>query len=323
MYNFIIDCTDAALAAYKIQNSFIEYASENRGDLNWCLQTYMLLAKRGNIQVTLNNHPTLNGINIIHSDTLLNIHYDADYFIVCVQADYPRRKWAHYHLVQNKSQVFTNTAFIPHWVQPGLIGRNADRTGIKRVAYSGQTWNSNLAGSIDDWHKLLDPYAIEFAAVPHSSWHDLSTIDILIALRSFDTNAHNKKPPSKLFNAWHAKIPFIGGYDSAYSQVGTPGEDYLLAKSPEEVIENILKLKENPALYSHLVENGTKKAVQYTEQTIAETWENILAGPILERYSAWQKHRLYEKLRFNIMRSAGVMEHNSKRIVKILLKSVK
>ncbi|GAB3809730.1 hypothetical protein GCM10028819_51960 [Spirosoma humi] len=329
MFNFVIDCEDAKLAEYTSVNSLYEYTSKNvdsafeisyRGDYLWCLQTFLILSKRKNISVQCSNKLMKNAVNIVHSDTLLKLKGNASFFIVCVQADYPRRRWAHYTLVQNKNQLRTNSFFIPLWIQPGLIKRNINRKGIQRVAYSGQTWNGNFAGSETSWKHLFEPNNIEFTTLSAESWHDMSNIDVLIALRGFNSNPYDTKPPSKLFNAWHAEIPFVGGNDSAYKQVGNPDEDYLLATNPQEVLAVVSRLQNDPELYSKLVQNGNKKAVQYNEVTIATIWEEALTGPVMDRYGKWKSNRSYESIRFRLTQGIGLLEHQTKQLIKSILR---
>lgn len=318
-FNFVIDCSDAALAEYLRLDAESAVKVYTRGDLNWCLQTYHILLKRSKLPVQLSNRMLPGVVNIIHSDQLLQQRGDASAFIVCVRADYPGRRWAHYHLVQNKNQLGPNTSFLPHWVQPGLIKRDPTRKSIRRVAYAGEAFNGNLAGTTDTWKELLEPYQIEFVTLAGGSWHDLSKIDVLVGIRSFDSQPHNTKPPTKLFGAWHANIPFIGGHDSAFKQVGVPGEDYLLAATPDEAIAAVLNLRDNPALYAKLVQNGQKKAALYTEATIAQAWVEVLTGPVMQRYQQWQAKPLLEQARFAALLGMGNLEHEVKQIIKKLL----
>ena len=318
-FNFVIDCTDSALAEYLHLDAESAVKVYTRGDLNWCLQTYHLLSKRSNLPVQCSNKILPEVINIIHSDQLLQQKGHASEFVVCVRADYPGRRWAHYHLVQNKNQLGANTSFIPHWVQPGLIERDVNRKGVRRVAYAGEAFNGNLAGTADTWKQFLEPHNIEFVTLAGGSWHDLSSIDVLVGIRSFDEQPHNTKPPTKLFGAWHANIPFIGGHDSAFKQVGVPGEDYLLVGTPDEAIKAILKLRDDPALYNKLVQNGKKKAALYTEETIAQVWLEVLTGPVMHRYQQWQAKPLLEQARFNALVNLGNLEHEVKQIIKKLV----
>lgn len=317
-YNFVIDCKDSELPYYINLERDNAVQIFSRGDLCWCLQTYLILLKRANLQVQCSNHLQHNAINIIHSDQLLKIKGSHDKFIICIRADYPKRSWAHYHIVQNQNQLHSNTSFIPHWIQPGIIKRNSLRQGVSKVVYSGQPFNGNLAGSEEAWKKLFKSHNIEFKILSAGSWHDLSSVDVLIAIRSFDKKPHNTKPPSKLFNAWHACIPFVGGYDSAFMQVGTPGKDFLLAKTPKEVISAVLKLKNEPGLYEKIVKNGLRKTALYNETTIAECWEDMLIN-IVSRYEKWRSHSLYERLRFNTLLRTSIIEHKSKQFIKKII----
>ncbi len=320
MFNFIIDSTDRSLEEYiriGIQDPVKVFT---RGDLNWCLQTYLILAKRNELPVKCSDKLCSDSINIIHSDQLLKMKGDSSQFIVCIRADYPKRRWAHFHIVQNKKQLEENTSYVPHWVQPGLIKRDESREGVTRVAYAGEIFNGNLAGSVEQWKKLFGPHNIEFVTLEGGSWHNLKDIDVLIGIRGFNSQTYDTKPPTKLFSAWHANIPFVGGKDSAFSQVGTPGEDYILAKTPEEALAAVLQLRDNPALYSKLVQKGRQKVSEYNESSIADQWVKILTGPVMSRYDLWKSRQGYEQNRFNIKQRIGLTEHELKHAIKSLIK---
>src|SRR5215203_6070059 len=139
--NFVIDCSDDELIGYRnidFHNHPSLFAS---GNFCWCLQTYLILSKRNNVSVQCSNRLVSNAVNLVHSDQLLRLKGKPNDFIVCIRADYPKRPWAQYHIVQNQNQISSYTSFIPHWVQPGLIKRNPSRKEVLRVAYSGQTFN--------------------------------------------------------------------------------------------------------------------------------------------------------------------------------------
>jgi hypothetical protein len=322
-FNFVINCTDAELANYA--NIDVEKTSSvpisTYNDLCWCLQAYSILSKRTSLPVLCSNKLADDAINIVHSHQLLQLKGNVAKFIVCVQSDFPPRPMAHYHIVQNRNQLAANKSFLPLWIQPCLTKRHAERQGVLRVAYMGQTFNGNFAASEKVWQQYFDPFDIEFVVLSPESWHDLRTIDVLIALRSFDSNPHNSKPPSKLLNAWHAEIPFIGGYDSAYQQVGEPGEDYLVAQTPEQVVTNVLKLRDNQDLYLKLVENGKKKALQYCNEKIAEMWESVLTDQVLDRYIQWKARPLYERFRFVTMLKLALAQHQTKFLIKKVISS--
>jgi len=187
------------------------------------------------------------------------------------------------------------------------------------VGYAGQL-AGNLAGNVDDWKREFEACGLEFVPLLSSQWHDLRSIDVLIGIRSFDSNPHNNKPASKLINAWHAGIPFIGGYESAFMQIGHPGEDYLLAGTLQEAIAAVTRLRDNAQLYSRIVENGARRGTQYTEPKICEIWEDVIVGPIMHRYEQWKSSRNFERMRFNAYLTLGLLEHLSKQAIKKMSK---
>jgi hypothetical protein len=287
------------------------------GELVWCLQTYIVLANRGNLAVSCTNRLDDGSVNIVHSDRLLNIRGRPSAFVVCARADYPKRHWAQYHIVQNRAQVARNTSYIPHWVQPGLKKRDPARRDVRRVGYAGQI-SRNLAGSVAEWEALFQPHGIEFVLLPKESWHDLRAIDVLVGVRSFDGKRHDTKPPSKLFNAWHAEIPFIGGSDSAFRQVGTPGRDYIAVRSKQQVIDAVLALRADPSRYRGIVESGKQRAQIYCNARIAEAWERVMTEDIARRHARWRAASGRERTAFHAMRSFGLGIHGVKQIVKRL-----
>lgn len=325
IFNFVVDLSADDVARYaEAPDLETLLAGEpdllarisSRGDLCWCLQSYLILKARQRLAVRLSNTPQGDAINIVHSAHLLDLRGNAGQFIVCVRADFPRRRWAQFHLVQNAAQMTRHTASIPLWPQPSLIGRDHSREGVTTVAYAGEIVNGNLAASVDAWKLLFAHYGINFVQPPSRAWNDLSRVDVILGVRSFDRQPYNGKPPSKMLNAWHAGIPFIGGYDSAFSQIAQPGSDYLRVGSAEEALQAVLRLRDSPLLYSLLVRNGRRRALDYTVDAIAARWESILLGPVAERAARWHRHRFSERLRFRLALAAGLFEHEAKQLVK-------
>lgn len=319
IFNFVINCTDTELQTYGQLDVEKDAAVFCRWDLEWGLQTYLHLKSRNKIPVQLSNKLAKNAINIVHSAQLMFDGGTPEDFIVCIRADFPKRDWAHFHIVQNLLQLGPDTAPTLLWVQPGLIPRDENRNSVQRVAYAGQTYNGNLAGTEHTWQSLFAEKGIEFTTLPAGDCFDLHDIDVLIGIRSFDKNPHQTKPPSKMINAWHARIPFVGGYDSAFSQYGVPEEDYLRVQSAEETLEAVLRLKIDPQLYAKLVANGAKKAVGMTNEAIAAAWEKTLTGPVMERYKRWQSNLPYEKSRFKALKRYSVLKHNARQVIKAVV----
>lgn len=267
------------------------------GAIAWCYLTFSRLTAAGMPDLALSNRLDRAAINVVHSEHLTQIDDTAGAFIVSAQADHARRPGAQFHVVQNRNQVKGNTAWIHHWPQPGLIGRSAPINQVRRVAYVGQTYNGNLALDVATWQERCRALDIEFAAPPSGAWFDLSGYDACVAIRSFDRQPYDNKPASKLINAWLAGVPLIGGYDSAYTQIGTPGEDFLLAESMDQVMNGLAKLDSDPAFRSALVSKGHARAAQFSNAAIAQLWRETLEGPIQQRFARWKSRPATEGLR--------------------------
>jgi hypothetical protein len=275
-----------------------------RGVSIWCLQTFLELKRRG-LPVDLMNEPQADSVNFSHIRQLHRRSPVPGVFIVSIQADYPGVPWTGANIVQNRLQADGRRShWIPHWPQPGLIPRSPGRDRVECVAYAGDP--RNLAGSAPVWAEALKSRGIEFRCLDADSWNDCSEVDVLLAMRSFDKSHYDYKPPSKLLNAWHARIPLVGGYDSAFEQVGRPGHDYLRARTLDEAIAAICLLRDEPDRYRAVVDAGAARAGEYTRERIAGAWEKLLAGPIASRYERWRKNRFLssvgEQLRYQTWR---------------------
>ena len=316
LYNFVINVDDQKLDFFRHSTLEDHLHHFYRHGYDWCLQPFLRLCMHTDLAVRLSNKLQPDCINIIHSAHLHEMVGRPDNFIVCARADFPRRRWAHFHIVQNKNQVEKNAAFIPHWVQPGLIGRDSNRKSLECVGYAGQVFNGNLAATEQEWKQLFMPHGLDFVVLPPDNCFDLRDIDVLIGIRSFSSFHYNAKPASKLVNAWHAKIPFIGGFDSAFEQVGTPGQDYLRVKSKKEVLDAVLELRSNEHLYSSLVRNGVEKTKTYNDAVTLERWKEVLLGPVVDRFEKWKANKGFEAKRFAVQTALSRVEYNGKKIAK-------
>jgi hypothetical protein len=122
-------------------------------------------------------------------------------------------------------------------------------------------------------------------------------------------------------NAWQAGIPFVGGYDSAFSQIGVPGEDYLRAETPDAVVVAVTNLRDDNALYGQLVQNGARKAPLYNSDAIAERWERTLTEPVMQRFNRWRGAPTFERQRFKAALAAGLSWHAGKQTIKTTLRA--
>ena len=286
LYNFIIpDTSDYSLEELRDGDVSDFWQLYCIGEFTWSLQTYHVLKKLG-MPLTLSHSLDPGAINLAHSNLLKGLPRRADCYCVSLQADYPHFPLAQYHIVQNHDQVSGKHSFAPCWPQIGQQSRDVNRTAVTRVAYQGALGFTDL--DPDRINSDLQGEGITFELLDAASWKNLAEVDVLVGIRSFGKQKYKRKPPSKLINAWHAAIPFIGGWDSAYSQIGTPGKDYLRVASYEEMLRKIIELKNNPALYQRIVRAGQKRTEGYTFDTIIHLWQKPMEGEIAHDFEAWK-----------------------------------
>jgi len=255
------------------------------GEFIWAFISYYFLKKAG-LPVSLSVDLDSDAINFAHGNILRSLKIRSDCFCISLQADFPHFPLAQYHIVQNQEQIAKKASFVPHWPQPGQLPRDCSRTGITKVAYQG----ARKFTALDETRLNFDlkKHGIVFEILDEQRWFDLKAVDLLVGIRSFGTKKYKRKPPTKLINAWHAGIPFIGGWDSAYEQIGADGEDYLRVATYNELLECIIRLKQDSALYTKLVVAGRRRAADYTFDAIAQTWRNLLENVIGEHFRQWE-----------------------------------
>ena len=81
----------------------------------------------------------------------------------------------------------------------------------------------------------------------------------------------------------------IGGSDSAFSAEGTSGVDHLTARSPDELLQQILRLKENPAAWQNIVDAGKKCSATRSRETTRNFWVDLCRSELPRRLAAWEK----------------------------------
>lgn len=286
VYNFIIPETKGFTLTDFTEGTLEDFGPlYARGEYCWGLQTFKVLQRSG-LNVRLSHGYDREAVNLGHGNALRGIRSQSGAFCVCMQADFPHFPPADLHIVQNPDQEEARSVYMPLWPQIGLVPRARGRREVRVLAYQGRIDFAAL--DVSRLGSDLDPHGIEFRILGEGEWADLSEVDILLGIRAFGRKAFRRKPPSKLTNAWHAGVPFIGGWDSAFIHAGVPGEDFIRVENYEELLAAVIGLKDDAALYAKLVENGRKKAPGYTFDALARRWEELLAGPVDEAYGRWR-----------------------------------
>lgn len=281
-----------------------------RGIYCWTLQTYLRL-KEHNFPCQLVDTLPDEGIVLAHRDSLpYELRPASKVLLVCLKADREPHPYAQFHIVQNpeEAKLLSNSLYIPHWPQPGLIRREVTRGNqIKNAVYMGISYN--LAPELKEaaWQGKLQQLDLSWQIRPRELWHDYSDVDVIIAVRSFlDSDPYLWKPATKLYNSWHARVPAILGRESAFRAERKGELDYLEVQSPEEVIHALTRLKNEPELYQAMVKNGKARSREVSKENISKKWQNAFEQVLYSKYefwcnlSAWQQKSYTSKCYFKI-----------------------
>jgi hypothetical protein len=215
-------------------------------------------------------------------------------FLVDVVADASPHPGAHFYIVQNQVQAkrLPNAHFIPHWPQSRLIGRNPERgKRFENIVFFGERENLAKELTSETWRqRLQQELGLTFKIEVPQRWYDYRDVDCAIGIRDFSRLPHLHKPATKLYNAWLAGVPFIGGSDVAFSSDGHPGKDYLMAPSLEELFRQLRRLKENESLRLRLVHNGFYSVREFTKEATCERWKKLIEEILPARALQYQKN---------------------------------
>ncbi len=263
--------------------------------LAWSLQTYLHLKRRG-FECQLTNDIPKKGIMLCtFQDIDFNFKPTKDLFFCLIRADGYYFPYANCYIVQNKTQVEENehSFFISHWPQPLLQKRDSDRKlTFENVSFFGYEINLAKELQTEEWETFLKEHNLKWNLIGCSATDeekiDYSKTDLIIAIREFnlDETSFSHKPASKLYNAWIAETPFIGGYESAFLTESTNEHDCILVNDLDDLKEKIIFLKNNPAFRQKMIDNAILKAKLYNTDRITDEWV-VALDKILDLAQKW------------------------------------
>ena len=262
---------------------------------SWVVQSYIQLRRRG-LEVSLVPGYVPGRICVTSYEDLRISDRPFTSFVVACRHDRGRPEICDLRIVQNQLNVVDDTDhYLPHWPQPAIRPRDPERgTRVESIAYHGRTPSLDPAFRGEAFRDALAQRGMELVTgevdntAKRAQWADYRTADVVLAVRHL-TPAHLAvKPPSKLLNAWIAGCPALLGPEPAYRQLRRSDLDYLEVGTPEEALAALDRLRVDPGLYTAMVENGRRRAAELTPDRIAGQWRDLLAGPVAERYEAWQ-----------------------------------
>ena len=257
----------------------------------WLYQTWQEL--QGICEVELVDEMPREGIivtlaNFLHTGFRANDRQ----FVAAVVADFVPAPGAQVQILQNTvhAQRFPGGIFIPHWPQKNLVPRDPARGDrLDTLAFFGSRPNIAPELVTEAFAKRLrDEAGARLEIRELNRWHDYSDVDVAVAVRSFSVARHLHKPATKLYNAWLAGLPLIGGVDSAFMSEATDGVDYLVARTPDELISHVRLLNAQPELRRALVEAGHKRALAHSREAMTKRWKELCECELPERYALWQ-----------------------------------
>lgn len=290
-------------------------ASENwpgfgLGIYAWTIQTYLRLRDSG-LSCALVDQLPEEGIVFLHRNAFRShprgIEVRPKRLLICFQGDLLPHPDAQAHILQNPVQENRQSwaYFVPHWPQPGLQSRDANRGDrFETISFFGHADNLAPEFSGSAWVASLNRLGLQWQPmINNNQWHDQSTldapwdsyrnVDAIIAVRSFDqrtlaqTKKYRHKPATKLYNAWLAGVPAILGPESGYRAERKNDLDYLEVTSYSEVLQALVRLKEDVELRRAMVRNGWLRSQAITPERLTERWLGFVQSTLLPAYDDW------------------------------------
>ncbi|MEB3280485.1 MAG: hypothetical protein VKK42_16355 [Lyngbya sp.] len=271
-----------------------------RGPYNWTLQTYVRLRSEDFPCQLIKTLPD-EGIVLTHREYLPDrLKPKPKQLLVCLQADQMPHPYAQLHVVQNRLQVMNESkllgesSYIPHWPQPGLIPRDPSRGDrFENLAYFGVEKQLVPELRHPSWEKQLQELGLSNYKVSTDlsaqgyRWNDYSEVDAVLAIRSFSRQQYIRKPATKLYGAWHAGVPAILGYESAYQAERKSELDYIEVTSVAEVLAALKRLRDDKTFRQAVVENCRVRAQETTPPALIERWRDFINNKAIPAYEQW------------------------------------
>lgn len=270
------------------------------GERAWVLQTYLRFREHG-VPARLSARLPDRGIAAFSSKQRRLLRRLApartSALMVGIRQDVGEALIADFEVVQNPGQADAKRRFhIPSWPQPGLVPRDPARgPRIETIAYKGFAANLHPQFAGADWRAFLQaeglrwrldaiayqepevgPVALPAERFATLSWNDFSDVDLVLAVRPADRGLYPRKPAAKLYNAWLAGVPALLGPELAYRDLRRSELDYIEVTGPDEAEAAIRRLRADPHLYQQMIDNGRKRAEDFTVHRITEHWKALL-----------------------------------------------
>jgi hypothetical protein len=282
---FVVDPKDVArwrdIGAFAPGDVDREQARFRSGLDVWIVQSYLLLreplAARG-YRAIFGAHYPRNAIGVAHWDDL-NAYFNGAHRarLVGVRADRSPLYACARVVVQNDCVApAPHERYIPHWPQPGLLARDPARgSGVATLAYFGRLarlpqW---LRGA--DFRARLKAMGIELR-LSEAAWNDYHDVDLVIAARAEGPSMLERKPATKLTNAWLAGTPALLDDEPAFRALARTPLDYVPIHDAASALDAVARLKSDPATYAAMVANGRARAAPFAREAVIARWLEVI-----------------------------------------------
>lgn len=257
----------------------------------WILQTYLRLKGAG-YPVQISSDIPGDGIVVLHRQS--ELEYFSRRFLrfpitVTTNADTGVYRWADAEIVQDPTKAAPGRAYyVPFWPQPGLLPRSQNRGSvIHKVGFKGSHGRLDPAFTSDDWLQFLRHRNVEWDydvriqdayGVPKGRlrWNNYSDLDLVIGLGWLKLPQQIHKPPNRLVNAWLAGVPAILGPEPAFRALRRSELDYIEVETYEDAKRAVDFLLNHPDRYEAMIDNGRKRAAEFTTDRIVRRWAEVL-----------------------------------------------
>lgn len=283
----------------------------------WTVQTYLRLRDSGFPCELVTGKLPQDGIIVAHRKSLgRRFRPSPKALLVCLKADADFHSYAHLHVVLNRSDLrpWHPGVYLPHWPQAGLLPRAPGRGDAwKNAVFFGDRGSLAAEMSGPAWERTLRALELTWDPVEPARWNDFRQADVIVAVRSFDRQRYPSKPPTKLYNAWHAGVPAILGRELAYQHERQSPLDYLEAGSYAELVEALRRLQADPELRRAMVAHGRQRARESDPAVVTGRWRSFFTDVALPAHEQWMrapaaKHQAFYRAGFLKAAVAGLQQ---------------
>jgi hypothetical protein len=153
---------------------------------------------------------------------------------------------------------------------------------IAELAELGVTWVEDAAPSPEVARDSSGLY-----------WNDYRDVDLALGVRPPDITSRKGKPASKLIVPWLAGCPALLGPEPAFQALRRTDLDYVEIETPDQALLAIAALKDDPARYQAMIENGRTRGAESSVAHVTQEWADVLFRriPQLQRNPEFQQWR--------------------------------